>query len=344
MDDGWVSLEGFLSESVGAGASDIYLSAGLPPAMRLDGEVLISELPVLRPEIIKNFLDKILPLDRVGIFESTKECDFSFNLIKCARFRVNVLWQERGLTLVFRVINQDLPNLEALASPEIIKKILSRSSGLVLVVGATGSGKSTTLAAMIGFLNENYRYNIITIEDPIEFVHAPCRSVINQRELHRHTLSFANALRAALREDPDCVLVGELRDLETIRLALTAAETGHLILATLHTNSAAHTLDRVVDVFPAGEKMLVRTMLSESLNAVICQRLVRKIGGGRTAAWEVMICTPAIRNLIREGKTAQIHSTIQTSQSQGMMTMEASLRDLVRRRLITEAECQGMLG
>ncbi|MBG0881258.1 type IV pilus twitching motility protein PilT [Burkholderia sp. 9775_39] len=339
-----MNLEEFMAESVAGGASDIYLSTGVPPSARIDGNVVISNYPIIRAETLRSFLSAVIPSDRMEVFESTKECDFSLDLMKIGRFRVNVLWQERGLALVFRVISRNIPSLDELDAPEVFRKIINRSSGLVLVVGATGSGKSTTLAAITSFLNDEFSYNIITVEDPIEFIHAPRRSIINQRELHRHTHSFANALRAALREDPDCILVGELRDLETIRLALTAAETGHLVLATLHTNSAARTLDRIVDVFPAEEKILVRTMLAESLNAVICQRLVRKIGGGRAAAWEVMISTPAIRNLIREGKTAQIYSTIQTSQEQGMMTMEASLRDLVRRRLITEAECQGVLG
>ncbi|WP_414143769.1 type IV pilus twitching motility protein PilT [Burkholderia territorii] len=337
------NLESLLAEATALGASDLHLSSGVAPTIRLDGDIMISDRPALEAGVISAFLHGVMTADQRQVFDQTKECDFSI-ASKGVRFRVNAFWQERGPAAVFRTILPEIRGLDELDCPEVFRRIVSRHAGLVLVTGPTGSGKTTTLAAMIAFLNETYPYHIITIEDPIEFVHAPRRAIINQRELHHHTRSFSNALRAALREDPDCILVGELRDLETIRLALTAAETGHLVLATLHTNSAAHTLDRMVDVFPAEEKMLVRSMLAESLNAVICQRLVRKIGGGRTAAWEVMTCTPAIRNLIREGKTAQMNSTIQTSHAQGMITMEASLRDLVRRRLITEAECQGMLG
>ncbi|KVG81705.1 type IV pili twitching motility protein PilT [Burkholderia ubonensis] len=337
-------MHDLLIEAKVAGASDLHLSAGVPPTIRLDGDILISDRAPLGADAIAHFLHGLMTPDQRALFEATQECDFSVTISEGVRFRVNAFWQERGPAAVFRMILPEIRSLEDLGCPDVLRKIVSRPAGLVLVTGPTGSGKTTTLAAMIRFLNETNPYHIITIEDPIEFVHASRRSIVNQRELHQHTGSFSNALRAALREDPDCILVGELRDLETIRLALTAAETGHLVLATLHTNSAAHTLDRIVDVFPGEEKMLVRTMLAESLNAVICQQLVRKIGGGRVAAWEVMVCTPAIRNLIREGKAAQMQSTIQTSQAQGMVTMEASLRELVRRRLVSEAECVGLLG
>jgi len=333
-----------LAEAKEAGASDLHLCAGMPPAIRLDGDILISDRPVLSAEQVMSFLETVMTDDQRKTFEIEKECDFSIDVGEGVRFRVNAFFQERGAAAVFRAILPEVRTLEDLSCPSVIKRVISKHAGLVLVTGPTGSGKTTTLAGMIDFLNHQFPYHIITVEDPIEFIHVPHRCVINQREVRRHTHGFSNALRSALREDPDCILVGELRDLETIRLALTAAETGHLVLATLHTNSAVHTLDRIIDVFPAEEKYLVRAMLAESLSAVICQRLIRKIGGGRVAAWEVMVCTPAIRNLIREGKTAQMHSTIQTSQSQGMVTLEASVDDLVKKRVISAEEATAVLG
>lgn len=333
-----------LSAAREAGASDLHLCAGMAPAMRCDGEVVIGAGEALTTHEVETFLRELMSQAQWSAFENDKECDFSVAARDGVRYRVNAFWQERGAAAVFRIILSQLRSLEELECPAILKKIAARHSGLLLVTGPTGSGKTTTLAAVIDHLNRTRPYHIITVEDPVEFIHTPQRALINQREVHRHTLGFANALRAALREDPDCILVGELRDLETIRLALTAAETGHLVLATLHTNSAAHTLDRMIDVFPAGEKELVRAMLAEALSAVVCQRLVRRAGGGRVAAWEVMVCTPAIRNLIREGKTAQMHSAIQTGQAQGMVTLEASLRDLVAKGVVTQADTAGILG
>ncbi|WP_175891531.1 type IV pilus twitching motility protein PilT [Burkholderia cepacia] len=333
-----------LRESQLAGASDLHLSAGLPPAVRVDGDILISDRAPLDPEAIKAFLRTIMTDAQHQEYETVKECDFSIDGGQGVRYRVNAFWQERGPAAVFRTILPEVRTLEELGCPAVVKKVAGRLSGLVLVTGPTGSGKTTTLAAMVDYLNQTNPYHIVTVEDPIEFIHRPRRSIISQREVRRHTHGFATALRSALREDPDCILVGELRDLETIRLALSAAETGHLVLATVHTNSAAHTLDRLIDVFPADEKALVRTLLAGALSAVVCQRLVRKIGGGRVAAWEVMVCTPAIRNLIREGKTAQMQSAIQTGQAQGMLTMEASLQELVQRRVITDAVAASILG
>jgi twitching motility protein PilT len=271
-------------------------------------------------------------------YEEFLEIDFSFEVPNLARFRVNAFNQSRGAAAVFRTIPSDILTLEQLGAPEIFKKIASYPRGLVLVTGPTGSGKSTTLAAMIDYVNENRHDHILTIEDPIEFVHQNKQCLINQREVHRHTHSFNAALRSALREDPDVILVGEMRDLETIRLAMTAAETGHLVFGTLHTTSAAKTIDRVVDVFPAGEKDMVRTMLSESLQAVISQTLIKKVGGGRVAAHEIMMGTPAIRNLIREDKVAQMYSAIQTGMAHGMQTLEQSLQNLVNRGLISRED------
>ena len=271
-------------------------------------------------------------------FEEFLETDFSFEIPKLARFRVNAFNQARGAGAVFRTIPQDILSLDDLGAPPIFRDISMHPRGIVLVTGPTGSGKSTTLAAMINYINENKPDHILTIEDPIEFVHESQRCLINQREVHRDTLGFAEALRSALREDPDVVLVGELRDLETIRLALTAAETGHLVFGTLHTSSAAKTIDRIVDVFPAGEKEMVRSMLSESLRAVISQTLLKRTGGGRIAAHEIMLATPAIRNLIREDKVAQMYSAIQTGQNVGMHTLDQYLEGLVARGIVARQE------
>ncbi|MCA7955579.1 type IV pilus twitching motility protein PilT [Burkholderia seminalis] len=333
-----------LLEAKTAGASDLHLSAGMPPTIRLDSDILVGPRPPLAADTIADFLRCIMTEEQRHAFEVHKECDFSISAKGGVRYRVNAFWQARGPAAVFRTILPNVRSLDELGCPAVLKKVASHHSGLVLVTGPTGSGKTTTLAAVVDYLNQTYPYHIITIEDPIEFIHTSRRAIINQRELHQHTHSFSHALRSALREDPDCILVGELRDLETIRLALSAAETGHLVLATLHTISAAHTLDRIIDVFPGEEKSLVRTMLAEALSAVVCQRLVHRIGGGRVAAWEVMVCTPAIRNLIREGKTAQMQSAIQTGQAHGMLTLDASLQELIQRRLITAAEAAAILG
>lgn len=317
------------------GASDLHLSAGLPPLLRVDGDIKRINVDPLDDRTVHNMIYDIMNDRQQKDFEETWECDFSFELPNIARFRVNAFNQNRGPGAVFRTIPSKVLTLEQLNAPAIFKQIADQPRGIVLVTGPTGSGKSTTLAAMINHINETKHHHILTIEDPIEFVHVSKNSLVNQREVHRDTMSFDKALRAALREDPDVILVGEMRDLETIRLALSAAETGHLVFGTLHTSSAAKTIDRIVDVFPAAEKEMVRAMLSESLRAVISQTLLKKIGGGRAAAHEIMIGTPAIRNLIRENKVAQMYSAIQTGQSLGMQTLDQCLQELVRARQVT---------
>ena len=322
-------------------ASDLHLSAGLPPMIRVHGDVRRINLPPLEHKEVHGMVYDIMNDGQRKQFEETWECDFSFAVPNLARFRVNAFNQNRGGAAVFRTIPSKVLSLEELNCPKIFKDIASQPRGIGLVTGPTGSGKSTTLAAMVDYVNENEYGHILTVEDPIEFVHESKRCLINQREVHRDTMSFNNALRAALREDPDVVLVGEMRDLETIRLALTAAETGHLVFGTLHTSSAAKTIDRIVDVFPAAEKDMVRSMLSESLRAVISQTLLKtKDGQGRVAAHEIMIGTPAIRNLIRENKIAQMYSSIQTGQNAGMQTLDQCLADLVRRNVVSAAEAR----
>ncbi|OWY41067.1 twitching motility protein PilT [Xenophilus sp. AP218F] len=322
-------------------ASDLHLSAGLPPMIRVNGDIRRINLPPMDHHDVHDMVYDIMNDYQRKTFEDTYECDFSFELPGIARFRVNAFVQNRGMAAVFRVIPSKVLTLEQLSAPKIFQDISNYPRGLVLVTGPTGSGKSTTLAAMIDFINENNFSHILTVEDPIEFVHDSKKSLINQRELGLQTHSFANALKSALREDPDVILVGELRDLETIRLALTAAETGHLVFGTLHTSSAAKTIDRIVDVFPAGEKEMVRSMLSESVRAVIAQTLLKtKDGQGRVAAHEIMLGTPAIRNLIRENKIAQINSMIQTGQQHGMQTLDQCLLDLVRRNLVSPGEAR----
>ena len=329
-----------LAFSVKNNASDLHLSAGLPPMLRVDGDMRRINVPPLEHRTVHALVYDIMNDRQRKDFEEFLETDFSFEIPGVARFRVNAFNQKRGAAAVFRTIPSKVLTLEDLGAPEVFKSIINVPRGLVLVTGPTGSGKSTTLAAMMDFLNDNRYEHVLTIEDPIEFVHASKRCLINQREVHRDTLGFAEALRSALREDPDIILVGEMRDLETIRLALTAAETGHLVFATLHTSSAAKTIDRIIDVFPAGEKDMVRSMLSESLRAVISQILLKKIGGGRIAAHEIMIATPAIRNLIRESKVAQMYSAIQTGQAYGMQTLDQALQDLVRKGLVARSEAK----
>lgn len=322
------------------GASDLHLSAGLPPMLRNDGDIRKVNLPNLEPEQIHRMIyDVMNDLQRKN-FEEHLEADFSFELPKVARFRVNVFQQNRGIAAVFRTIPTKVLSLEDLKAPELFKEIAMTPRGIVLVTGPTGSGKSTTLAAMVDYINQTQYCHILTIEDPIEFVHQSQRALINQREVHRDTLSFSNALRSALREDPDVILVGEMRDLETIRLALTAAETGHLVLGTLHTSSAPKTIDRIIDVFPAAEKDMVRAMLSESLKAVISQTLMKKVGGGRIAAHEIMLGTPAINNLIREDKIPQMRSTIETSTKAGMQSLDQDLKRLVAQGLVTKEDAR----
>jgi twitching motility protein PilT len=314
-----------LTFAVKSNASDLHLSAGMPPIFRVDGDIRKIDAPVLgHKEVYEEFL----------------ETDFSFELTGVSRFRVNVYHQNRGAAAVFRVIPSTVHTLEALGAPDIFKDIAGSPRGIVLVTGPTGSGKSTTLAAMIDFINNTRSDHVLTIEDPIEFVHLGKKSLINQREVHKDTMGFNEALRSALREDPDVILVGEMRDLETIRLALTAAETGHLVFGTLHTTSAAKTIDRIVDVFPGDEKEMVRTILSESLRSVISQSLLKKTTGGRVAAHEIMICTPAIRNLIREGKVAQMYSAIQTGRALGMQTLDQCLQELVQKNLVNRKDAR----
>ncbi|MFQ6332925.1 type IV pilus twitching motility protein PilT [Methylophilus sp. 3sh_L] len=336
-----MDISDLLAFSVKNKASDLHLSAGLPPMIRVHGDVRKINLPAMDHAEVHNMLYDIMNDSQRKVYEEKLECDFSFEISDLARFRVNAFNHQRGAGAVFRTIPSKVLTLEELNAPRVFKDLADTPRGIVLVTGPTGSGKSTTLAAMIDYINESQMSHILTVEDPIEFVHTSKKSLINQREVGPHTMSFENALRSALREDPDVILVGEMRDLETIRLALTAAETGHLVFGTLHTSSAAKTIDRVVDVFPAAEKEMVRSMLSESLRAVISQTLCKtKDEQGRVAAHEIMIGTPAIRNLIRENKIAQMYSAIQTGQSVGMQTLDQNLQDLVRRNVISADEAR----
>ncbi|MFT4996667.1 MAG: twitching motility protein PilT [Chitinophagales bacterium] len=317
------------------GASDLHLSAGLPPMIRVDGDVRRINLPPMDHKEVHALIYDIMNDKQRKTFEENWETDFSFEIPGVARFRVNAYNQNRGAAAVFRTIPSEVLNMDQLGMGQVFRDISQNPRGLILVTGPTGSGKSTTLAAMVDYINENKYEHILTIEDPIEFVHESKKCLVNQREVHRDTRSFNEALRSALREDPDIILVGELRDLETIRLALTAAETGHLVFGTLHTTSAAKTIDRIVDVFPAAEKDMVRSMLSESLQAVISQTLLKKTGGGRVAAHEIMLGTPAIRNLIREAKVAQMYSAIQTGGAVGMQTLDQCLEDMVGKNMVS---------
>jgi twitching motility protein PilT len=319
-----------LTFCVQQGASDLHLSAGLPPLIRIDGDVRKIDMPTLEHKQVFDLIYDVMSDKQRKEYESKLEIDFSFEIPDVSRFRVNAFNQNRGSAAVFRTIPSDVLTLEQIKAPELFRELIEKPKGLILVTGPTGSGKSTTLAAMLDHINKNHYGHLLTIEDPIEFVHESKKCLINQREVHRDTLSFESSLRSALREDPDYILVGEMRDLETIRLALTAAETGHLVFGTLHTTSAPKTIDRIVDVFPAAEQGMVRTMLSESLQAVISQTLLKKIGGGRVAAHEIMIGTPAIRNLIRENKVAQMYSSLQTGQKYGMQTLDQNLVALIR--------------
>ena len=327
-----------LAFGVKQGASDLHLSAGLPPMIRVDGDIRRINVPEMDHTQVHDMIYDIMSDKQRKDFEEFFETDFSFEIPGLARFRVNAFNHNRGAGGVFRTIPSKILSLEDLQAPKIFKDISEYPRGIVLVTGPTGSGKSTTLAAMVDYKNDTEYGHILTVEDPIEFVHESKKCLVNQREVHRDTLGFNEALRSALREDPDTILVGEMRDLETIRLALSAAETGHLVFGTLHTSSAAKTIDRIVDVFPAAEKSMVRSMLSESLKAVIAQTLMKKIGGGRVAAHEIMIGTPAIRNLIREDKIAQMYSAIQTGQNVGMQTLDQNLKTLLTSGIVAKDE------
>jgi len=337
-----MDISELLAFSVKNSASDLHLSAGLPPMIRVHGDVRRINLPPLEHKDVHGMIYDIMNDGQRKAYEENLECDFSFAIPGLARFRVNAFNQDRGASAVMRTIPSKILSLEALKCPKIFTDLALKPRGLVLVTGPTGSGKSTTLAAMVNHVNETEYAHILTIEDPIEFVHESKKCLINQREVGPHTHSFSAALRSALREDPDVILVGELRDLETIRLALSAAETGHLVFGTLHTSSAAKTIDRIVDVFPGDEKEMVRAMLSESLQAVISQTLLKtKDGSGRVAAHEIMVGTPAIRNLIREAKIAQMYSAIQTGANLGMQTLDSNLADLLKRNVISGAAARG---
>ncbi len=324
-----------LAFGVKNGASDLHLSAGVPPMIRCSGEMKKINLPVLEHSQVRDMVYDIMNDKQRKDYEKYLECDFSFEIPGLARFRVNAFTQNRGSGAVFRTIPSEILSLEQIKAPDLFKEIAMTPRGIVLVTGGTGSGKSTTLAAMMNYRNENDPGHILTIEDPIEFVHPVKKCMMTQREVHRDTLGFSEALRSALRQDPDVILVGEMRDLETIRLALSAAETGHVVFGTLHTSSAAKTMDRIVDAFPAAEKDMIRAMLSESLKYVVSQSLLRKVGGGRVAAHEILVGTPAIRNLIRENKIAQMYSALQTGQKFGMQTLDQCLQGLLKDKLIT---------
>lgn len=321
-------------------SSDLHLSAGLPPMIRVDGDMRRVNIPDLAHKEVHALIYDIMNDKQRRDYEEFLETDFSFELTGVARFRVNAFNQNRGAAAVFRAIPSEILSLDQLGAPPFFKEITLQSRGLILVTGPTGSGKSTTLAAMVDHINRMRYEHILTVEDPIEFVHQSKKSLINQREVHRDTLGFNEALRSALREDPDIILVGEMRDLETIRLAMTAAETGHLVFGTLHTTSAAKTIDRIIDVFPAAEKDMIRAMLSESLQAVISQTLLKKLGGGRIAIHEIMVGTPAIKNLIREAKVAQMYSTIQTGRRDGMQTLDQDLKEKVEKGLVALADAR----
>lgn len=328
-------LSELLKLSVQQNASDLHLSPGMPPMLRIDGDLAaMPDMPALAPETIKTLMYGVMDKRQQQEFENALEFDFAVTVTDIASFRVNIFNDVNGIAAAFRVIPSEIPTLEQLNLPPVFQSLLNLPNGLILVTGPTGSGKSTTLAAMVDYINIHQKSHIITIEDPIEFTHHSKKSLINQRQVHRDTHDFNIALRSALRQDPDVILVGEMRDLETIRLALTAAETGHLVMATLHTSSAARTINRIVDVFPTGEKNIIRNMLSESLQAVICQALIKRATGGRVAAFEIMLGTPAIRNLIREDKIAQMYSTLQTGRELGMCTLDQHLQELVLSQVI----------
>jgi twitching motility protein PilT len=333
-------IDTFLELAIKQGGSDLHMVSGEPPRIRIHGLLHRVRFRDLSPDDVAHMLTECMTEKQADALRARFNIDFAYEAEGLGRFRVNAYLHAGGLAATFRYIPAEIRTLATLDLPPSVKTAISQPRGLVLVTGPTGSGKSTTLAAMVDDINDTRKGHVITIEDPIEFVHESKRCLINQREVHKDTLGFSEALRSALREDPDVILVGEMRDLETIRLALTAAETGHLVFGTLHTSSAAKTIDRIVDVFPAAEKEMVRAMLSESLRAVISQTLLKRIGGGRIAAHEIMIGTPAIRNLIREGKVAQMYSSIQTGQAQGMQTLDQCLSELTTKGVVSKEEAR----
>jgi len=335
-----MNITDILSFGVKNGVSDFHLSAGVPPMLRVSGDMTKIDIPALDHTQVRDMIYDVMNDKQRKEYEKYLECDFSFEVPGLARFRVNAYNHARGAGAVIRTIPSDILSLEQIKAPPLFKKIAMTHKGIVTVTGGTGSGKSTTLAAMMDYRNSTEYGHILTIEDPIEFVHPIKRSLITQREVKRDTLSFDNALKSALRQDPNVILVGELRDLETIRLALSASETGHVVFGTLHTNSAAKTIDRIVEVFPTAEKPTVRTMLSESLQYVVSQALLKKVGGGRIATHEILTATPAIRNLIRENKAAQMYSAMQTGQKFGMQTMDQVLEKIVQQGLVTREQAR----
>lgn len=333
-------MTGLMALALREGASDLHLAAGSAPMLRCEGALRPTGLSTLDAGAMYALLGQIMTPQQSKDFEMLQDLDFAVALPGQGRVRVNAFAQVHGPAAVLRLIPQGVPSLAALGLPEVLRQVAEQPAGLVLVTGPTGSGKSTTLAALVDHLNAQRGLHILTLEDPIEFIHSPLRSRLSQREIGRHSQGFAQALRAALRQDPDVIMLGELRDLDSIRLALTAAETGHLVLATLHTRTAASSIDRLVDVFAAEEKAQVRTLLAESLQAVVAQVLVRQVNGGRVAAHEVLVATPAVRNLIREGKVAQLYSAMQTGAAAGMQTLDSCLQGLVRRGVISVQEAR----
>jgi twitching motility protein PilT len=337
-----LDIIGLLEETVRKGASDLHLLEGLPPTLRVDGDLFPLGPKPLTSADLYSFLDQLLPEDRKNMFLKEKELDFAYEFKGRARFRINLYVQRGSIAFAIRFIPYEIPKLEDLNLPPVLKELTRRQSGLILVTGPTGSGKSTTLASMINLINEERSLHVVTIEDPIEYVYTPRRCVISQREVGEDTHSFGNALKHVLRQDPDVILIGEMRDLETMQAAITAAETGHLVFSTLHTTSAPQTVDRIIDVFPPHQQSQIRSQLSITLEAVITQRLLKKAGGGRVPACEILIATPALRNLIREGKTHQIYSLMELGREYGMQTMEDALNDLLRKRQITREEASSV--
>ncbi len=330
-----VTLEQLLRLTVEKRGSDLHIVVGMPPCIRIDGDIVKQDYPPMKPADVENMLTPIMSEKNKRDLQETLELDLAYSVPQCARFRGNVIVQRGTLAAVFRAIPFEVPTLDKLGLPADVRRLCTLPRGLILVTGPTGSGKSTTLAAMINHMNSNFEYNMVTIEDPIEFLHSHKRSIVRQRELGGDTLSFNNALRTVLRHDPDVIMIGEMRDPESISIALTAAETGHLVLSTLHTQTAPLTIARIIDSFPSEQQNQIRSQLSNTLRAVISQQLLPRLGGGRVSAVEYMVDTPAIRNMIREGKDHQIYSTMQTAQKEGMQTMDQALLKLMREQKIS---------